>query len=60
MAETTPTTMTPLTTFVLRQRRWVSGFWLIMLIAGGAGAGKVSQRLTVDFSLPGQPGYKAG
>lgn len=35
MAETTPTTMTPLTTFVVRHRRWVVGFWLIMLERGG-------------------------
>ena len=45
--------------FVLRHRRWVIGFWLIVLIAGGALAGKTSNRLTVDFSLPGQPGTEA-
>ena len=32
-------------------------FWLLALVAGGAAAGKVSQRLSTDFSLPGQPGY---
>src|SRR5437763_1560418 len=48
----------PLTAFVLRHRRWIIGFWLIMIIAGGAAAGQVSQRLTTDFSLPGQPGYE--
>ena len=48
----------PLTAFVLRHRRPIIGFWLIMIIAGGAAAGQVSQRLTTDFSLPGQPGYE--
>ncbi|HEU4812176.1 MAG TPA: MMPL family transporter [Nocardioides sp.] len=45
--------------FVLRHRRWVMVFWLLILIAGGASAGKTSDRLTVDFSLPGQPGTEA-
>ena len=51
--------MTLLTAFVLRHRRWIVGFWLLALVAGGAAAGKVSQRLSTDFSLPGQPGYVA-
>jgi len=51
--------MTPLTAFVLRHRRWIVGFWLLALVAGGAAAGKVPQRLSTDFSLPGQPGYLA-
>jgi RND superfamily putative drug exporter len=50
--------MTSLTTFAVRRRRWVIGVWLLMLIAGGAAAGQVSQRLSSDFSLPGQPGYE--
>jgi RND superfamily putative drug exporter len=50
--------MTSLTGFVVRHRRWVIGFWLLVLIAGGAAAGKVPQRLSTDFSLPGQPGYE--
>jgi putative drug exporter of the RND superfamily len=50
--------MTPLTVFALRHRRWIIGFWLLILIAGGAAAGRVSQRLSTDFSLPGQPGYE--
>ena len=37
-------------------RPWPA-FWLLALVAGGAAAGKVSQRLSTDFSLPGQPGY---
>ena len=42
--------------FILRHRRWVIGFWLAVLIAGGLLASKTTGRLTVDFSLPGQPG----
>ncbi|HST84806.1 MAG TPA: MMPL family transporter [Kineosporiaceae bacterium] len=44
--------------FVLRHRWWVIGFWLIALVAGGVAAGKVPDRLSFDFSLPGQEGYE--
>ena len=42
--------------FVLGHRRWVLAFWAVILVAGVALAGKTTGRLTVDFSLPGQPG----
>ena len=42
--------------FVVRHRRWVLAFWAVVLVAGIALAGKTTSRLTVDFSLPGQPG----
>jgi putative drug exporter of the RND superfamily len=42
--------------FVLRHRKWVVGIWLLVIVVGGALAGKTTNRLTVDFSLPGQPG----
>jgi len=45
--------------FVLRHRRWVMVFWLVIMVAGGVSAGKTSERLTIDFSLPGQPGTEA-
>jgi RND superfamily putative drug exporter len=45
--------------FVLRHRRWVVAFWLCVLVAGGWAASRTSDRLTVDFSLPGQPGTEA-
>ncbi|GAC1326723.1 MAG: MMPL family transporter [Mycobacteriales bacterium] len=51
--------MDRLVTLVLRHRRMVGLFWLLVMIAGGAAAGTVSGRLTFDFSLPGQPGYNA-
>ena len=44
---------------VLRHRRLVMLAWLIVAVAGIAVTGKVNDRLTVDFSLPGQPGDKA-
>ena len=43
--------------FVLRHRRLVGLFWLVVMLAGGAAASQVGSRLTLDFSLPGQPGY---
>jgi RND superfamily putative drug exporter len=44
---------------VLRHRKIVMVAWLLVTVAGIAVAGKTSDRLTVDFSLPGQPGDKA-
>jgi RND superfamily putative drug exporter len=45
--------------FILRHRRGVIIFWGIVLIAGIALSKKTTDRLTVDFSLPGQPGTVA-
>ena len=45
--------------FVLRHRRIVALVWLVLFVAGGAAAGGLSSRLTLDFSLPGQPGDDA-
>jgi RND superfamily putative drug exporter len=64
--ETTTTTLTPipdgsitrLSRWVLAHRRLVAAIWLIVFIAGAAGAGSVSERLSLNFSLPGQPGYE--
>jgi putative drug exporter of the RND superfamily len=44
--------------FVLRHRRVVAALWLVALVAGMAASGHVSNRLKIDFSLPGQPGYE--
>jgi RND superfamily putative drug exporter len=46
------------TELVLRHRRAVGLIWLVMFLAGGVAASQLSSRLTVDFSLPGQPGYE--
>ncbi len=50
--------MVRLAEFVLRHRRLVMLFWLVMFVVGGVAAGQTSKRLVVDFSLPGQPGYE--
>jgi len=44
--------------FILHHRRWVMLAWLLMFIVGVLSAGAATNRLTVDFSLPGQPGYE--
>jgi RND superfamily putative drug exporter len=43
----------------MRHRLIVSLFWLTTFILGGVAAGQLSDRLTIDFSLPGQPGDDA-
>jgi RND superfamily putative drug exporter len=50
--------VTRLAEFVLHHRRLVMLLWLAMFVVGAISAGQVSNRLTVDFSLPGQPGYE--
>ncbi len=44
---------------VVRHRRIISAFWLVMFVVGALSAGQLSSRLTLDFSLPGQPGDTA-
>jgi RND superfamily putative drug exporter len=44
---------------VLRHRMIVVIGWMIIAVAGGAVAGTVTNRMTVNFSLPGQPGDTA-
>jgi RND superfamily putative drug exporter len=43
----------------MHHRVVVSLFWLAMLIAGGISTNVVPDRLSLDFSLPGQPGDDA-
>jgi RND superfamily putative drug exporter len=42
---------------VLRHRGLVALGWLVILLAGFATVGRTVDRLTFDFSLPGQPGH---
>jgi RND superfamily putative drug exporter len=44
---------------VLRHRVIVVIGWMVIAVAGGAVTGTVSDRMTVNFSLPGQPGDTA-
>jgi len=43
----------------MHHRIIVSLFWLVLFVAGGAAAGGLQDRLSLDFSLPGQPGDDA-
>jgi RND superfamily putative drug exporter len=43
---------------LLRHRRLVAAAWAVVFVAGAFGAGRVSDRLSVNFSLPGQPGWE--
>ncbi|MBO0713575.1 MAG: MMPL family transporter, partial [Acidimicrobiales bacterium] len=51
--------MTALTAFVLRHKRLVVLAWLALALAGAATLTWTTNRLSSDFSLPGQPGYVA-
>ena len=51
--------MTRLSGWLLRHKLVVLGVWLVVLLLGVVLAPAVSQRLSTDFSLPGQPGYQA-
>ena len=44
---------------VMHHRRIVSAVWLALFLVGGWSAGQLGDRLTFDFSLPGQPGDTA-
>jgi putative drug exporter of the RND superfamily len=54
----TDSTIGHLARWVLAHRRLVMTGWLVVFIAGAMGASHVSKRLSLDFSLPGQPGYE--
>jgi putative drug exporter of the RND superfamily len=44
---------------VMHHRRIVSGFWLVLFLGGILSMSPLSERWTLDFSLPGQPGDRA-
>jgi RND superfamily putative drug exporter len=52
--------MKSLADFVIRHKRLVVAFWLIVLVGGIATSQTTTKRLSVDFSTPGQPGYETG
>ena len=51
--------MERLARLVMHHRRIVSALWLALFIGGLFSAGALSNRWTLDFSLPGQPGDRA-
>ena len=50
--------MTRFAEAVLRHRKLVSAVWIVLFLVGAATAGRLADRLSLDFSLPGQPGYE--
>jgi len=48
-----------LTEWVLAHRRIVVAVWVLLALAGAATAGTTTNRLSVQFKLPGSEGYKA-
>ncbi len=44
--------------FVLHHRRLIMVGWVVLFVAGIVSAGKATERLKIDFSLPGEPGTK--
>lgn len=42
--------------FVLAHRKLIMLFWLVAIVGGSIAAGQVTNRLTIDYSLPGEPG----
>lgn len=51
--------MERLARLVMRRRRIVSAMWVVLFLGGLFSAGQLSDRLSLDFSLPGQPGDDA-
>jgi putative drug exporter of the RND superfamily len=51
--------MERLARLVMHHRRIVSAFWIVLMVVGAATAGQLQNRLSIDFSLPGQPGDTA-
>jgi RND superfamily putative drug exporter len=45
--------------FVLRHRLWIAIFWVVVAVGGIAVSSTTTSRMTIDFSLPGQPGTDA-
>jgi putative drug exporter of the RND superfamily len=50
--------MTALTNRVLRHRRLVLGFWLVVFVAAVAALGPAGGALSDQFSIPGKEGYE--
>ena len=51
--------MERLARLVMHHRRIVSGIWLVLFLGGVFSLSPLSERWTLDFSLPGQPGDQA-
>ena len=45
--------------FAFRNRWWMLGFWLVLLVAAGVAAQTLSGQTTASFSVPGTPSQEA-
>ncbi len=50
--------MAALTRFVLRHRRLVTVFWLLITVVGIASVGSATKALSTEYSVPGREGYE--
>src|SRR3954454_4546177 len=48
-----------ITQWVLRHRRLVIGFWVVLTLIGGAASGPASKAMDQKFSVPGKEGWEA-
>src|SRR3954471_18499532 len=48
-----------ITQWVLRHRRLVIGFWVVLTLVGGAASGPASKAMDQKFSVPGKEGWEA-
>src|SRR3954451_16552847 len=48
-----------ITQWVLRHRRIVIGFWVVLTLIGGAASGPASKAMDQKFSVPGKEGWEA-
>src|SRR5437763_1044769 len=48
-----------LTAWVLRHKRLVIGFWIVLTLVGGATSGAATKAMKQKFSVPGKEGWEA-
>src|SRR4051794_20142275 len=48
-----------ITTWVVRHKRLVIGFWIVLTLVGGAASGPASKAMDQKFSVPGREGWEA-
>src|SRR3954452_5289491 len=51
--------VTSITSWVLRHKRLVIGFWIVLTLVGGAASGPASKAMDQKFSVPGKEGWEA-
>jgi putative drug exporter of the RND superfamily len=48
-----------ITSWVVRHKRLVIGFWIVLTLVGGAASGPASKAMDQKFSVPGKEGWEA-